>query len=287
MQNIATDYNHRFHVDGPAIVEDAFFYSDNDPDYPQADGEWHTVLVGGLRAGGQGVYALDITDPTSFSTDDVLWEFTDVDTSPNNKGANGDSDLGYSFSEASIVKMADGKWAAIFGNGYSNTTADGSVSTTGTAVLYIVDIVTGELLQKIDTGVDGAVRANGLSSPAVIDIDGDHVADYAYAGDLEGNLWKFDLTANSASGWKVAYKQGSTLLPLFSSNADQPITARPSVTAHPYGGLVVLFGTGKYFETNDNNPAGQPTQSVYGIIDDEPVVNDLPYQRASLLPATI
>ncbi|MEE8512654.1 MAG: PilC/PilY family type IV pilus protein, partial [Acidiferrobacterales bacterium] len=117
------NYAHRFFVNGSPTAGDAF-----------VSGAWRTVLVGGMRKGGQAIYALDVTDPTSFDESNasslVLWEFTDAD----------DSDLGYTYARPAIVRMNNGKWAAVFGNGYNNTAADGNASTTGNAVLFIVDI---------------------------------------------------------------------------------------------------------------------------------------------------
>ena len=42
-------------------------------------------------------------------------------------------------------------------------------------------------IREIDTGVGGD---NGLSSPTPVDVDGDRITDYIYAGDLQGNMWK-------------------------------------------------------------------------------------------------
>ena len=113
-----------------------------------------TVLVGGLNAGGQGVYSLNITDPddvTEANADDiVMWEFTDAD----------DRDLGYTYSQPAIVRLQNGRWGAIFGNGYNNTEDDsadgGVVSPPGNAVLYIVDMEDGSIIRKLDTGVGTA-----------------------------------------------------------------------------------------------------------------------------------
>jgi type IV pilus assembly protein PilY1 len=102
-----TYYDHDFYVNGSPIYGDVTL-----------NGTWRSVLIGGLREGGQGVYALDITDPENFSTSDVLWEFTDED----------DADLGNVFSDVQIRKMANGKWAAVFTSGYNNTNEDGFVS---------------------------------------------------------------------------------------------------------------------------------------------------------------
>lgn len=250
-------YSHRFYVDGPPTVLDAFYGS-----------AWHSVLVGGLRAGGQGVYALDVTSPGTFSASNVLWEFSDAN----------DADMGYSFSQPNIVRMYSGrtststKWAAVFGNGYDSTHADGTPSTTGHAVLYIIDIQNGSVIKKIDTGVGDTTNPNGLSTAAPVDVDGDHIVDYIYAGDLRGNLWKFDVSSSNTASWGVAFSGQ----PLFtacagsdcSTAARQPITTRPQVGRHPNGqGVMVYFGTGKYFETGDDSSAGQTTQSFYGVWD--------------------
>jgi type IV pilus assembly protein PilY1 len=257
-------YAHQYYVDGSPTMGDAYDGS-----------KWHTMLVGGLNKGGQGIYALDVTDPSSFSEANasslVKWEFDDND----------DPDLGYTYSRPVIVKMHNGKWAAVFGNGYNNTLDDTAVggkrSTTGNAVLYVVDLFTGALIKKIDTGVGrvqdpmGQSRPNGLATPALVDTNGDSVADYAFAGDLFGNLWKFDLRAANETSWGVAF--GNT--PLFVAKDGtaatakvQPITERPEVARGPNGkGMIVLFGTGKFLEGVDRDVAQLSKQTFYGIID--------------------
>jgi type IV pilus assembly protein PilY1 len=259
----ASTYSHRYFVDGTPTIGDAFF-----------GGAWHNVLVGGLNSGGQGVYALDVTDPTKFSESNasslVLWEFTDAN----------DADLGYTFSRPNIVKMANGTWAAVFGNGYNNTEADGTASTTGAAVLYIVNVQTGALIKKISTGFGsskdptGASRPNGLATVTPVDVNQDGIIDYIYGGDLFGNLWKFDVTASSSGSWDVAFHSGGVAAPLFtacsgatcSGSNVQAITTRPTVGYGPNRvGYLVYFGTGKYLESTDVNDLS--TQTLYGIWD--------------------
>src|SRR5262249_40397111 len=154
-------------------------------------GAWHTVLAAGLNKGGREVYALDVTNPDSVTESNaagsVLWEFTSAN----------DADLGYTFSRPAIVKMHNGKWAAVFGNGYNNTG-------TGHAVLYVLNLSDGTVLAKIDTGVGTAATPNSLATPAAVDVDSDNVIDYVYAGDLLGNMWKFDVRDLAAGNWKVA-----------------------------------------------------------------------------------
>lgn len=279
-------YSHRYFVDGSPTVADVYF-----------GGAWHTVLVGGLNGGGQGIYALDVTNPSTFNQSNassiVLWEFLDRDRdSSTTANKNFDADLGYTYSQPAVGKMQDGSWVAIFGNGYNNTESDGSASSTGSAVLYIVDIQNGNLITKIDTGKGYASSPNGstpngLSSPALVDIDGDEVIDFIYAGDLQGNLWKFDVTSSNPANWDSAFKSGGKPTPLFTARfgtTPQPITIRPEVGEHPQGGYFVYFGTGKYIETGDNSATGATTQTFYGIWDNGNAVGN---SRNSLLQQQI
>ncbi len=257
-------YSHRYYVDGSPNSNDVFF-----------GGNWHTVLAGGLNLGGQAIYALDITDPSRLAAAEgspnniYLWEFNDQD----------DRDLGFTYSQPAIVRLQDGSWAAVFGNGYNNTVDDGTPSLTGNAVLYIVNIATGQLIKKFDTRVGmsdprAANRPNGLATPTLVDVDGDRIVDHAYAGDLLGNMWKFDLRSNDADEWGFAFGSVTTPLPLFSATDRlgniQPITVRPEVARGPFGaGVMVLFGTGKFLEDTDKivNVATPMEQAFYGLVD--------------------
>ncbi len=253
-------YTHRYYVDGSPTVGDVY-----------VGGSWRTMLVGSLRGGGQGIFALDVTDPSTFSeataSQIVKWEFSDTQ----------DVDMGYSYSQPVIVRLRDGTWAAVFGNGYNSTEADGRVSTTGAAVLYVVNMADGTLIKKISTGAGSSVdptgtsRPNGLATPAPVDVDGDTLVDYVYAGDLFGNLWRFDLNNTSSASWVVS-NGGQPLFTARSTGASpqaQAITVRPMVGPHPTvaNSYMVYFGTGKYIEVGDNAVTGQVTQSFYGIWD--------------------
>ncbi|MCP4091352.1 MAG: hypothetical protein GY746_16400 [Gammaproteobacteria bacterium] len=249
------DYDHRYYVDGSPTMGDVFIGAGS-------TGAWHTVLAGGARAGGQGYYLLDITDPSLFTqsttnaTNLALWEFTDAN----------DADLGYSFSQPAIAKMKNGKWAVIFGNGYNNTEADGHVGS-GTAVLFIV-YVDGSGYETIDTGEGSTSDPNGLSTPAPVDVDGDSIVDYIYAGDLYGNMWKFDVThASNTNQWEVDFGGDPLFTTLDESGNAQPITVKPDVGLHPLGGYMVYFGTGKFFEVGDNNPDNYGTQTFWAVRD--------------------
>ncbi|MDD3937836.1 PilC/PilY family type IV pilus protein [Rhodoferax sp.] len=228
------NYNHSYFVDGPVTSGDAYI-----------GGSWKTLLVGGLGAGGKTLYALDITNPTNMTKDQVLWEFEDAD-------------LGNTYSQPQIARMNNGKWAVIFGNGYN--------STSDKAFLYVIDASSGALLAKIPAGTS---TGSGLSSPVVHDTNGDRVVDHVYAGDLQGQLWKFDLSAGNASEWALANGGKALFAARNASGQVQPITTKPSISvptiAPISSGVMVYFGTGRYLQNSDIN--NTDVQSFYAIWD--------------------
>lgn len=257
------NYGHLPYVDGSPTVADVYIGS-----------AWKTYLVGAMAGGAKGIFVLDVTDPSklkeTFANDVVKFEFTH-------------NDLGYTFSKPQIGRMNNGKWAAIFGNGYnSDPTGDGK------AKLFIV-YLDGSGYKVINTGVgsisssnceNSSSDCNGLSTPFILDHTGDARIDRAYAGDLHGNMWVFDLSDTNTNNWDVEYKSGSTPVPLFQAcSAEvctpatrQPITSMPVIGVHPtrrtaatWPNLMVYFGTGQYIATNDNFTTS--TQSAYGIWD--------------------
>ncbi len=243
---------HKFYVDGTPVIRDVFINS-----------QWRTVLVGTLRAGGRAIYALDITDPDQIS---LLWEFNVGDDVPSDAPQNTPSDMGYSFPAPTIAKLHSGHWAVVTGNGYD--------SSSGRAVLMMIDIATGNLIRKIPTADTDA--DNGLSSVRVADNNSDGFADYVYAGDLKGNLWRFDLAPLNGGDSDVnpsTFKLSFGGSPLFSAvnenDETQAITAPPSLVRHPSrSGYIVMFGTGRYFRDADKENDEQAiVQTLYGIWD--------------------
>lgn len=231
-------YSHRYYVDGSPTAWDAYL-----------GGDWKTVLVGSLGAGGKAVYALDVSAPDSFGNSNVLWEYQ------GNSLAERDN-LGHVLGSVTVARFYDGHYWAVFGNGY------GSVS--GKSVLFMVRVDNPAIVKMIDVGAGGG---NGMSTPILVDANGDRIIDLIYAGDLKGNLWKFDVTNSLPANWVSVY--GSS--PLFQAKDDlgnpQPITSPPEVGLPPPGatGLAVYFGTGQYFAVGDNSTTSVQTQ--YGIID--------------------
>ncbi len=256
-------YTHRYFVDGPVSVGDAYLGT-----------RWGTYLVSGLGAGGKSIFALDISNPTQFAVDDiedladdlVKWELTDPD------------DLGLTYSKPQIAPVDGSTWAVFFGNGYN--------STNGSAYLYVVDLSNSANVTKVPIDTKGAPNAdtdNGLSTPYLYDGNGDKIPDIAYAGDLKGYLWKF---VNNAGAWEL----GNNGYPLFTArNATgqvQPITVQPKVGPGPEGsGRLVYFGTGSYLTTDDltNNN----TQTFYAVWDKDDAAPTRSLVRADLQGHTI
>lgn len=278
------NYVHNNYVDLTPVAQD--IYID-----PNASGtkDWLTMLVGGLRGGGRGIFALDVTNPAAFSetvpapANTVLWEFTNDD----------DDDMGYITSTPIITLMENGKWAVIFGNGYG--------SSNGLAKLFILfaeEGVDGTWTSSSDyvevsTGVGSLVAGNenGLSGVSVADMDGNGKADRVYAGDLQGNMWAFNLSSSNTNSWKVAHLSGSTPEPLFvaedSAGKAQPITGAPNLafnTEVPSGGapnVLVTFGTGQYLASGDQT--NTDVQSYYTVWDQGTATLD----RSDLAPRTL
>ncbi|WP_354682010.1 PilC/PilY family type IV pilus protein [Cupriavidus necator] len=263
------DYVHRFFVDATPSAGDVFIRRG-----PESTASWRTVLVGGMGAGGKGMFALDVTDPASFNEGKVMWEIA----------ADTETDLGYTIGTPVIGRINSGKWVAIFGNGYE--------SSSGKAVLYIVDLAnpfSSGGIQKIyadpkETSASG--NGNGLGSPEVV-YDDNLTIQAVYAGDLKGRLWKFDLSGNNPSAW--AARMGTTLgAPLFTavsaSGAAQPITAAPTALINPKDprkGFLLTFGTGRFYDATDTAATGY--NSVYGVWDN----NASPATRSNLRAQTL
>lgn len=238
---------------------------------------WKSYVFSSLGRGGRAVFALDATDPSAFSESNASsifkWQFTSDD----------DSDLGYitgdigihpaSNQATPVAKMNNGQYALILGNG--------NKSPSGKAVLYILYMdgpSGGSWSGRYTKIVADAGSGNGMAMPRWEDYNGDGTADVIYAGDLKGNLWKFDVSSTTPSKWDVAYKSTSSAnLPLFNAQyttgsgtsavtTQLPITTAPQTLFMGRGGLLVTFGTGNAFETGDF-PATDTTQRIYGIWD--------------------
>jgi len=205
---------------------------------------WKTIVVGGLNAGGRGYYALDITNPTSPK---ALWEFTD-------------DNLGYTYGNPEIAKLADGTWVVMFASGYNNVSPGDGVGR-----LFILNANTGALIRSISTSVGTTTTPSGLARIRawVENATSDNTAVRVYGGDLLGNLWRFDI--NDAVG--AAGYDAQRLVTLYSNAAGtttQPITTKPEL-GEVSGAAVVYVGTGRYLGTPDLGDTS--LQSFYAVKD--------------------
>lgn len=255
-QLAAPGYAHQYFVDGALASSDAYL-----------NGTWRTVLVGTTGAGARAIYALDVSSPKTFGAANVLWELAD-----SNSLTADDNDLGYILGAPRIGRLQNGVWVAIFGNGYE--------SDSGLAKLYVVNLETGAVIRKIEAPVATGLP-NGLSGVELLKTANQEI-EAVYAGDLQGNLWKFDLSNSDSDQWRVAYGSAGAPTPVFTAAADQPITTTPSLLLHPNGGVLIIFGTGKYYASGD--PQDTDMQSVYGVWDRPGAITTV--SRSSLVQQT-
>lgn len=281
-----SNFQYRPTVDATPVTRDVFF----------SDKSWHTILTGGVGLGGRGVYALDVTgaanssDPAT-APDKVLWELdSDMPVSSGcvtNFGSCRATDLGYTVSQPNVGRLNNGQWVVLVSNGYfpdcskpDTPTNDGIGGAQCTAIanqapkdasgnpysaLFVLDAETGKMIAelKTPTGLSG-VTSFGLGTPVLGDYNADQVDDVAFAGDLQGNLWRFDFSSSAPSNWTVtlAYKGISDV----NGQGLQPITTMPRLFPDPAtGSFMVVFGTGKYLGAGDNS--SNAVQGIYGVRD--------------------
>ncbi|WP_278533991.1 pilus assembly protein [Delftia acidovorans] len=304
LSDLDYDTRHRYFVDGSAMSGDINSGSHASP-------QWRTVLAGMPGAGAKGYFVLDITHPEAFNEHGagtlVLLDRTQTRNSDPGDCAisadlgqrttcQEDKDLGHILAapvrddanpqrSTQITQLNNNRWALVTGNGYH------SINQRPVLLIQYLDgnqellriVATGD----IPTGTTPETTSNGLSAPRLVDINGDGRPDVVYAGDLQGNLWKFIIASDASSAWGMAFNGrplytamgGSS--PTASRALRQPITApasvrandRYSVTTEPsgsnervtVGGMLVAFGTGRNITRQDTGNTA--VQSIYSILD--------------------
>jgi type IV pilus assembly protein PilY1 len=277
-------------VDDTPIIQDVFLTSDSN---------WHTMLVGGLRLGGRGIYALDVTKTDSI-TDETqnpfMWEFTSQQ----------DADLGYSYATTNFARIRcnvapcsgtgspGGTWVVLVTSGYfpqclpqSSTTctyntysatdsAAGATSkASGPTYLWVLNATDGSLIAKIPT--KSGVTTYGLGTPSVVDFGLDQISDVVVAGDLAGNVWRFDLTDPNPANWSskvdVLFQTYTSTAACSTSNTSgigcEPISVMPVAFPDTVdGGVIYVFGSGEYLGPSDNTTTSVYTpQHYFGVRD--------------------
>ncbi|PXW96258.1 type IV pilus assembly protein PilY1 [Sphaerotilus hippei] len=242
------NYTHRYYVDATPQVYDVDFNRSGTATAASTS-DWRSMLIGGLGKGGKGYYAIDVSNPTDWTTQTAMvskvkWQFTD-------------SDMGYSYGDARVVKTAKYGWVAVLTSGYGNGT--------GRGYIYFVNPSTGALLEKVvtPTGYGSSTAPLDLAhvNAFIPDIT-DYTATALYAGDMRGNLWRYDLTGTTGD-----YPQPIRLATLANaSGSAQPVTTPPRIMVDPTTGKrYVMVGTGRLLA--DSDIKSTQAQSFYAIID--------------------
>jgi type IV pilus assembly protein PilY1 len=256
------DYVHKYYVDSTPEVADGY-----------VNGNWKTLAVGGLGAGGKGIYALDVTSSSYTETgasSTVLWE-----TTLPGKG------LGLTYAQPKVAKMNDGRWVAIVANGYHNTVD-------GKAKIFLLDLDDGSLIKTFDTGSGGlssgacSASCNGMSAATITDIDGNGTVDFIYAGDVKGNVWAINVASDNSSEWvfdsQVTYTDGvatsysgSQKKPIYKTVNGRPITSRIVAVNHPvvtaqdtWPNQLLFFGSGQFIADGDHS--SRNAEHFYGVM---------------------
>ncbi len=250
-------FAHDVFVDGTPSVADVYIGN-----------QWRTVLISGQGPGsgstmaGGGInyyFALDVTDPDNPIP---MWEFTHLDNQ--NRPTVGES---WSMPAIGRVKVSSNDhWVAFFGSGYDKT----ATQVAGNR-FYVVRVDDGALLrQRTVTQVNTAgftggkrpyrytnIKATIPGSPTTLDTDRNGYVDYVYFGDLDGRLYKLDVTSSNTSNWN--------LITLYTDWLNYPIITKPAVWMDPFSGSTVprvFFGTG-----GDDSAPGDRTYSFLSLID--------------------
>lgn len=250
-------YKHHFYVDQTPRVDDIDFDKNSTTPGGSGNPNWHTVLVSAVGKGGKGVFALDVTTvPAALSAgtstaqetlikSKVLWEFTNAD-------------MGYLYGQPVVAKTRKYGWVVLITTGYDNASGIGK--------LFVLNARTGALLETLSNAVGSATNPSGLGrAKAYVKDVSDNTVEQVYAGDLKGNVWRFDLSGTGT--WAAPTLLATLTAP---DNTPQPITSAPRIeTDVDSTGLGtrrwVFVGTGKFVDISDISDT--QVQSMYALRD--------------------
>ena len=231
------NYEHRYYVDGSPVLFDAYI-----------DSSWRSILLGSLGRGGNSLFAIDVSNPNDLNSEKVLWDKTYPE-------------LGVTTSKPVVARLNSGDWAAIVGYGYNNSS--------NKAGLLVINLKNGDVIKRLEAA---GGSPNGVGQVEGWDADGDGNTDWFFAGDVLGNVWKFDLSAASSSLWSVAYEGQPLFIAKDGSGNRQAITGGVSLSSDlDTGYLWLFFGTGKMLSAED--PLRSDENTWYGIRDGQVIAS--------------
>ncbi|MFT4101747.1 MAG: PilC/PilY family type IV pilus protein [Burkholderiaceae bacterium] len=262
----STSYTHRYLVDGKIRVQDVYLQDVSGQTRTSVAAGWHTLAIVGLGKGGRAYIALDVTDAPSHGAlsvaalgAKVLWEFTDPG-------------MGYTYGQPRVFKTRAYGWVVALPSGYNNTDGKGYV--------FLVNPLTGQKMATLTTASGTASDPSGLAHVgAYIPDQGDYTADMLYGGDLQGNVWRWDLRGDASLDGQVALKIAQLTN---AAGAAIPITTEPEIQSYPgTQERYVFFGTGRYLD--DSDIIVNQSQALFGLRDGDRYT---PWE-ASTLPASL
>jgi type IV pilus assembly protein PilY1 len=272
------DYSHTTINDATPAIGEAF-----------VDGQYRSILLSGVGGGGQGIFALDVSNPETFTKDNVLWEFTHRDHVAMGNVIGTPQILKLRTTNAGVTPVY--KWYAVVASGVNNHTADGYAHSTGNPSIFIIDLSNKpannagvawtegvnfwriELPQTSTTIAKGLVGFKSVINPLTGAVDN------LFAGDMQGNVWKLDftlkgttsLTTNATTNLTAFNAKVGTSNTFFvakdSAGTLQPITGEPVVVNAFGDSNLVSFGTGKYLEVPDTTVPSNVTNTFYTLLD--------------------
>ena len=252
--------SHDWNLDSTPVVRDVRVFKDGDADW--TDEEWMSILVGGLRQGGRGYYALDVTEPDNLTDGwpKFLWEIDETGAGFEDLAltyatpfmgtvfTENPDDAAHPLGEVAVV---------IFPGGLDPVDRNHSTS------LYVVSAKTGALIRKLDPEFPAALGCPAMSpnctanpecctqlvsNPVGYGALPGVVTTRAFVGDDRGRVWRADLASSDPASWHLTlfYPDPD---PLPGDPRPDYLVAEPSenpigLALSEEGRLVVLFGTG-------------------------------------------
>lgn len=284
--------NHQNYVDGLIAVSEAKIGTAG------TKADWKTVLVAANGGGARGVFALDVTNPSSFGASKAMWEFTSAD----------DADMGYVIGQPQILKMRTSatdknyKWFAVVASGVNNYLNDGAgnYSSTGEPALFFLSLdkesgaawSLGSNYYKISLPVNATVSATkptGVANFYPLK-DGYGTVREMFVGDYHGNIWNLQFNIRGLSQWRAPvdwtssklspFVKSQTAYPLYiakdAAGNRQVIHEAPVVVSGPVvkdrETFFVFAGTGKLLEVADKSSSA--SHSIYAVHDNGTTTTD-------------